>query len=491
MADYNDYLAYLHHIDDTTAQEFKKKEDELRHQIDVVRDQCQKEIRNHKAETEAERTKLEADHKSFIEDLVAKNKDSVDKLTSEITHLKNVHKTEIEKQKNEYKSNLASAEQKRVSEVNTLKKNIEFLKTSSLSEIERLKSQITHIYESTKKEYQSLQLESEKNMARTRANYEDNLRKQKEEKERELENLMFKYEALLKQKDYATSTLIEKHNQELADLRRKYDKRIEEISRELEKMQEKTPASYEDELRRLRLEKEQLSALIEKHNQEFADLKCEHDKNVEEVNKQWEKKLFVESQRVNSSNATYVKKNRTLLFLSIFLAIVLCVFAGLAFVYYDKYLSSKKNIEKQDTLIIDNDIDSERISGNLQLDVDSVTIVLTKGHASKRNFLYSGKVDSDGLPDGHGKANYPETKSSKACTFEGTFNHGITSEGVMRFDNGNKYEGTFTDDGFFKEGTWTETDGYYFVGTFKNGDPYNGNWYTPKGNVDSKVTNGK
>ena len=57
--------------------------------------------------------------------------------------------------------------------------------------------------------------------------------------------------------------------------------------------------------------------------------------------------------------------------------------------------------------------------------------------------------------------------------------------------NGNKYEGTFTDDGFFKEGTWTETDGYYFVGTFKNGDPYNGNWYTPKGNVDSKVTNGK
>ena len=45
MADYSDYLNYLHHIDDTTAQEFKKREDELRHQIDVVREQCRKDIR--------------------------------------------------------------------------------------------------------------------------------------------------------------------------------------------------------------------------------------------------------------------------------------------------------------------------------------------------------------------------------------------------------------------------------------------------------------
>ena len=37
MADYSDYLNYLCHVDDTTLSEFKKKEDELLHQIDIIR----------------------------------------------------------------------------------------------------------------------------------------------------------------------------------------------------------------------------------------------------------------------------------------------------------------------------------------------------------------------------------------------------------------------------------------------------------------------
>ena len=123
--------------------------------------------------------------------------------------------------------------------------------------------------------------------------------------------------------------------------------------------------------------------------------------------------------------------------------------------------------------------------------VQNKTIVLTKGHESKRNFVYSGEVDADGLPHGQGEAQYPETKSSGSCTFKGTFEHGITSNGEMTFSNGTKYKGTFTAEGFFKEGTWTEKDGYYFKGSFKNGDPYNGTWYTPQGDEDSKVVNGQ
>lgn len=126
-------------------------------------------------------------------------------------------------------------------------------------------------------------------------------------------------------------------------------------------------------------------------------------------------------------------------------------------------------------------------------EVENQTIVLPEGkcHESKRHFTYTGEIDSVGLPNGQGKAQYPETKATESSTFEGTFVHGITNNGVMTFKNGTKFEGTFTEDGWYNEGTWWEADGYYFKGSFKNGDPYNGTWYTPKNQVDSKVVNGK
>ena len=123
--------------------------------------------------------------------------------------------------------------------------------------------------------------------------------------------------------------------------------------------------------------------------------------------------------------------------------------------------------------------------------VQDTTIVLTKGHLSKRKFTYAGEVDKNGLPNGQGRAKYPETEWSEGCTFEGTFEHGITKNGKMDFDNGPHYRGSFTSEGYFLEGTWTEKDGYYFTGTYKNGEPYNGTWYTPDGKKDSEIVNGK
>lgn len=123
--------------------------------------------------------------------------------------------------------------------------------------------------------------------------------------------------------------------------------------------------------------------------------------------------------------------------------------------------------------------------------VEHATIVLTKGHESKRNFVYSGEVDDQGLPHGKGRAEYPETKSSGSSVYEGAFVHGITSKGTLTFNSGACFKGTFDADGFYKEGTWTETDGYYFEGIFKNGDAYDGWWYTPQGQKDGHLVEGK
>ena len=127
---------------------------------------------------------------------------------------------------------------------------------------------------------------------------------------------------------------------------------------------------------------------------------------------------------------------------------------------------------------------------NAPSEVKDKTIVLTHGHESKRNYVYSGAVDASGVPNGQGTAQYPETKSSSSSTFTGTFANGIPSNGELNFSSGVRYKGEFDKDGYYTKGTLWDKDDYYFVGTFSNGQPYNGTWYDPQGNEDSKVVNG-
>lgn len=237
----------------------------------------------------------------------------------------------------------------------------------------------------------------------------------------------------------------------------KIKEEMAELRSQLQAEKEKTKQECETETVNHRLRKEAFEA---KNTDQTTWTPLEDIKNKER-----------ESSKKNGNKKSYLRRILWIAIgIAIFLYIIHCLFTHLGNMERNHHLTPA--------------IDSTAV-------VENATIVLTNGHASKRNFVYTGEVDTDGLPDGQGTANYPETKSSEACIFEGSFSHGITSEGTMKFDNGNKFEGTFTDDGFYKEGTWTETDGYYFVGTFKNGDPYNGTWYTPQGNVYSKVTNGK
>ena len=124
-------------------------------------------------------------------------------------------------------------------------------------------------------------------------------------------------------------------------------------------------------------------------------------------------------------------------------------------------------------------------------EVKDKTIVLTHGHESKRNYVYSGAVDAGGVPNGQGRAQYPETKSSSSATFTGTFVNGMPGNGQLTFSSGVKFKGEFNKDGFYTKGTLWDQDGYYFKGTFNKGQPYNGTWYDPQGNEDSKIVNGK
>ena len=172
----------------------------------------------------------------------------------------------------------------------------------------------------------------------------------------------------------------------------------------------------------------------------------------------------------------------------VWISLIAVVVAGIAIgIYTSQYYYGEGKAMPQDSIAFGS-TDSVALRPT---SVENEEIVLNKGHETKRRFVYSGEVDEEGLPDGVGKAYYHATASCDSCVFEGTFVHGITSEGEMRFTNGNSFKGTFTEEGYYKQGTWVEKDGYYFEGTFKEGVTYNGTWYTPKGKKYSKVVNGK
>lgn len=114
-------------------------------------------------------------------------------------------------------------------------------------------------------------------------------------------------------------------------------------------------------------------------------------------------------------------------------------------------------------------------------------ITLNSGDVAWRSFTYSGesdKRDALKIPNGYGKGEY------KNHFFVGNYKDGMPTDGVVFFSTRERYEGTFNSDASYDTGTYVMADGYYFIGTFKHGQPYTGTWYTPDGRYDSRVTNG-
>jgi serine/threonine protein kinase len=107
------------------------------------------------------------------------------------------------------------------------------------------------------------------------------------------------------------------------------------------------------------------------------------------------------------------------------------------------------------------------------------------------DYQYSGPVDSSELPHGNGIAYYVDGR-----VYKGPFVHGVRQgdNAWFKFSDGNVYEGSFVNDEF-GTGTLTshqsDSKGMYFQGTFKNNQPYSGNWYDETGHLYAHVKEGK
>ncbi len=92
---------------------------------------------------------------------------------------------------------------------------------------------------------------------------------------------------------------------------------------------------------------------------------------------------------------------------------------------------------------------------------------------------YTGPVDADNQPHGIGEASFTDGR-----LYRGPFVHGkMEGNGAyFRYDNGDTFEGSFSNNAF-KEGRYTmKDDGSYFEGSFKGGQPDKGQWYDKNNN---------
>lgn len=87
------------------------------------------------------------------------------------------------------------------------------------------------------------------------------------------------------------------------------------------------------------------------------------------------------------------------------------------------------------------------------------------------NYTYTGEVNEAGIPNGSGKAVFADGRK-----YEGEFVDGLCEgKGIFTLQNGDKFEGKMSKNQFVN-GKYTFTDGSFFNGTFKDGQPDEGEW---------------
>lgn len=128
--------------------------------------------------------------------------------------------------------------------------------------------------------------------------------------------------------------------------------------------------------------------------------------------------------------------------------------------------------------------------------VNDTTIHVDKGADNLHDYIYSGYISSEtNLPVGDGVAQFSDYKGIPGGVYEGQFIDGVMTDdrgkATFTFENGDTYKGTVVD-GYYEKGEYyVKEQNITFKGTFKNGNPYNGNWLDAQGNTVSTVTNGK
>lgn len=89
----------------------------------------------------------------------------------------------------------------------------------------------------------------------------------------------------------------------------------------------------------------------------------------------------------------------------------------------------------------------------------------------ERTGIYSGDINSDGLPDGYGTF-ASENSSGDTWTYEGDWINGHwEGTGASTWEDGAQYQGEFSNDVQSGQGSYTLTSGDKYVGTFVDGEP--------------------
>lgn len=97
---------------------------------------------------------------------------------------------------------------------------------------------------------------------------------------------------------------------------------------------------------------------------------------------------------------------------------------------------------------------------------------------------YSGPVDKLNLPNGIGEAFFNDGRY-----YQGGFEHGVLTgeDCLFRYTNGDEFRGKFRNS-TFHYGTYTiASDGSYYVGSYKDGQPDGGTWYDKNGTVIENI----
>lgn len=95
------------------------------------------------------------------------------------------------------------------------------------------------------------------------------------------------------------------------------------------------------------------------------------------------------------------------------------------------------------------------------------------------DYRYTGAIDADGKPHGTGKATFADGR-----IYDGPFVHGTMqgSDATFCMNNGDVFTGEMRDNRFYSGRYTVKEDGSYFQGSFKDGQPDQGNWYDKNGN---------
>mgnify|MGYP002622496388 FL=1 len=91
---------------------------------------------------------------------------------------------------------------------------------------------------------------------------------------------------------------------------------------------------------------------------------------------------------------------------------------------------------------------------------------------------YTGPVDDDGNPNGAGEASFTDGRQYKGPFVSGEMEG---DNAYFRYGNGDTFEGSFVNNSFSRGRYTIKDDGSYFIGTFKNGQPDQGQWYDKQG----------